>query len=100
MYRVKCNCPTPLAQNPFTCQAESAEEAKQLFFQANGISGTVHEVTIEKEVSEVVQPAPEPPAPEPIPEPAPTPLTEPVQAKSFKGKAVKNEPKQPGNDQG
>jgi len=56
-FHVKCSCPTPLAVNPFTCEAESEADAKRLFFEANGISGTEHPVEITQEVSEVVQPA-------------------------------------------
>jgi hypothetical protein len=43
---VHCQCPTPLAENPLTVQAEDEAKAKELFFARNGISGTVHPIEI------------------------------------------------------
>lgn len=46
-YTVTLACPTPLAHNPMTVQAESAEAAWDAFMRANGISGSDHERIIE-----------------------------------------------------
>ena len=45
-YIVKCDCPTPLASNPFTTLAGNETEAVKRFKSANGISGTDHEITV------------------------------------------------------
>ena len=55
-FQIQCSCPTPLEKNPYTCEAESAEEAQKQFFAVNGISGSDHPIEITQEVSEVVQP--------------------------------------------
>jgi hypothetical protein len=49
-YHVKCHPPTPLAYTEADIVAESPEAARAEFFKMNGISGTVHEVTIEQSV--------------------------------------------------
>jgi hypothetical protein len=54
-FTVRCDCPTPLLQNPFECEAETEASAKSEFFAANGISGSDHPIEITQEVSEVVQ---------------------------------------------
>ena len=45
-YIVKCDCPTPLANNPLTTLAGNETEAVERFNEANGISGTDHEITV------------------------------------------------------
>jgi hypothetical protein len=49
-YHVKCHPPTPLAYTEVDIVAESPEAARAEFFKMNGISGTVHEVTIEQSI--------------------------------------------------
>lgn len=43
---VRCECPTPLVENPLTVQAENEGQAKELFFAHNGITDTVHPIEI------------------------------------------------------
>jgi hypothetical protein len=45
-FRVYCHASTPLAVNPFEALAESEDDAKKLFFAANGISGTDSKIDI------------------------------------------------------
>lgn len=45
-YIVKCDCPTPLASNPFTTLAGSEAEAVAQFKLHNGIGDTDHDITV------------------------------------------------------
>jgi hypothetical protein len=47
-WRFYCHAPTPLAENPFECEAESEAEALKKFFFANGITGTSSKIDIDK----------------------------------------------------
>jgi len=49
-FMVRLNCPTPLLYKSLEVAADSDDEAKQKFCEANGISGSVHPWDI-KEVS-------------------------------------------------
>jgi len=55
-FTVRCECPTPLVENPLTVQAEDEKQAKELFFAHNGISDTVHPIEITE--AEVVKAEP------------------------------------------
>lgn len=105
-FTVSCNCPTPLAHNPFVCEAESQDAAIKCFFKANGISGTSHKITVQPVAAESPEPEPQPVSePEPItPEQTAivevsetVPSSQPSQPKK---KVVKNEPQPTSNDKG
>ena len=44
-YSVECNAPTPLAANPFVCEAEDEACAVEQFKAANGIVDTDYAIT-------------------------------------------------------
>lgn len=46
MWTVFLACPTPMASNPMTLPAESADEAQAKFNEANGIRGSDHPYTV------------------------------------------------------
>lgn len=47
-YRVSLDCPTPLAHASLEVEAATPEEARALFDQSNGISGSEHAYTVTK----------------------------------------------------
>ena len=47
-YRVRLNCPTPLAHRELTVEARNKTEAQAKFMAANGISGSSHNWTVEE----------------------------------------------------
>jgi hypothetical protein len=64
IYTVHCDCPTPLAANPYSTLAANEQIAIKRFYRRNGISGTDHKITVtegtpagtEAVVDEVIDP--------------------------------------------
>lgn len=53
-FAVSLKCPTPLAQSEMVVEAASESEAKQKFMDANGISGSAHEWSVQKVTEQMV----------------------------------------------
>lgn len=45
-YRVHCECPTPLGENPLDVTADSESDAVTEFLERNGLQGTDHQVHV------------------------------------------------------
>lgn len=56
-FKVKCDCPTPLAKNPAEVDAENEIDAKKRFFGINGISDTNWPLSIDEIKTATKKPA-------------------------------------------
>lgn len=46
-WKVSLSCPTPLTHSTLVVEAEGEQAAVQAFFEANGICGSVHTMSVE-----------------------------------------------------